>query len=103
MNITWGNIAEAYQEISFSYRWHMILSYPYDCFDFPWCLTGNDAIHTLTKKNDQVLWVQLQSLDCDQFYAKYTTFHVGNAASKYKLTVSGPSGTAGMYVFYLLS
>ncbi|XP_062604382.1 ficolin-1-like [Saccostrea cucullata] len=56
---------------------------------------GNDAIYQLTKKNDQVLRVWLKKFNGDEGYAQYTTFYVGNEGSKYKLTVSGYSGTAG--------
>ncbi|XP_061176961.1 fibrinogen-like protein A [Saccostrea echinata] len=56
---------------------------------------GNDAIHELTKNEDQELRVELQSFDGDKAYAQYTTFYVGNEDSKFKLTVSGYLGTTG--------
>jgi ficolin len=34
-------------------------------------------------------------------YALYSTFKVGNESTKYQLTVSGYSGTAGMYAFHI--
>ncbi|XP_062577818.1 ficolin-1-like, partial [Saccostrea cucullata] len=56
---------------------------------------GNDAIYELTKNKDQELRVELQDFDGDEAYAQYSTFYVGDESSKYKLTVSGYSGTAG--------
>ncbi|XP_062604960.1 ficolin-1-like [Saccostrea cucullata] len=56
---------------------------------------GNDAIHALTKDKDQELRVDLQSFNEEQAYAVYSTFYIGDEDSKYRLTVSGYSGTAG--------
>ncbi|XP_056001138.1 fibrinogen C domain-containing protein 1-like [Ostrea edulis] len=55
---------------------------------------GNDVIHYLTKTN-QELRVELLSFDDEKAYALYSTFQVGNESSKYQLTVSEYSGTAG--------
>ncbi|XP_048738822.2 fibrinogen-like protein A [Ostrea edulis] len=55
---------------------------------------GNDAIHNLTKTN-QELRVELLSFDDEKAYALYSTFQVGDESSKYLLTVSGYNGTAG--------
>ncbi|XP_056001220.1 ficolin-1-like [Ostrea edulis] len=55
---------------------------------------GNDAIHYMTKTN-QELRVELLSFADEKAYALYSTFQVGNESSKYQLTVSGYSGTAG--------
>ncbi|XP_056001134.1 angiopoietin-related protein 7-like isoform X2 [Ostrea edulis] len=55
---------------------------------------GNDAIHYLTKTN-QELRVELLSFSGEKAHALYSTFQVGNESSKYRLTVSGYSGTAG--------
>ncbi|XP_056001771.1 ryncolin-1-like [Ostrea edulis] len=55
---------------------------------------GNDAIYYLTKTN-QELRVELLSFDDEKAYALYSTFKVGDESSKYRLTVSGYSGTAG--------
>ncbi|XP_048742852.2 angiopoietin-4-like [Ostrea edulis] len=54
---------------------------------------GNDAIHYMTKTN-QELRVEMLSFDDEKAYALYSTFQVGNESSKYQLTVSGYSGTA---------
>ncbi|XP_062599245.1 fibrinogen-like protein A, partial [Saccostrea cucullata] len=59
------------------------------------CWIGNDAIYELTKNKDQELRVELQRFNGDEAYAQYSTFYVGDEASKYVLTVSGYSGTAG--------
>ncbi|XP_061176991.1 angiopoietin-2-like [Saccostrea echinata] len=56
---------------------------------------GNDAIYELTKNKDQELRVSLQRFNGDEAYAQYSTFYVGDENKKYKLTVSGYSGTAG--------
>ncbi|XP_062575474.1 ficolin-1-like [Saccostrea cucullata] len=55
---------------------------------------GNDAINELTRNRDQELRVELQSFGGAEAYAHYSTFYVGDEGSKYKLTVSGYSGTA---------
>ncbi|XP_061176300.1 ficolin-3-like [Saccostrea echinata] len=56
---------------------------------------GNDAVFELTKNKDQELRVWLQSFDGDEAYSQYHTFYVGDEDSKYRLTVTGYSGTAG--------
>ena len=55
---------------------------------------GLDKIHRLTSTATQ-LRVDMQDFEGNSAYAQYTTFTVGNSASKYILTVSGYSGTAG--------
>ncbi|XP_061196048.1 fibrinogen C domain-containing protein 1-B-like [Saccostrea echinata] len=61
---------------------------------------GNDAIHALTKDQDQELRVDLHGFDGGTAYAEYSTFYIGNEANKYKLTVSGYTGTAGDSLAY---
>ncbi|XP_062598049.1 ficolin-1-like [Saccostrea cucullata] len=56
---------------------------------------GNDAISDLTKNKDQELRVELQRFNGDKAYAQYSTFYVLDESSKYRLTVTGYSGTAG--------
>ena len=56
---------------------------------------GLDAIHALTKRGDSSLWVALTTVAGSKYYAKYLSFGVGSEASKYKLSISGYSGTAG--------
>ena len=55
---------------------------------------GLDKIHRLTSTGTE-LQVDLQDFEGNSVYAKYTSFSVGDSASKYILTVSGYNGTAG--------
>ena len=55
---------------------------------------GLDKIHRLTSTATQ-LRVDLRDFEGNSAYAKYTSFSVGDSASKYILSVSGYSGTAG--------
>ena len=54
---------------------------------------GLDKIHRLTASATE-LRVDLQDFEGNSAYAQYTSFSVGDAASKYILLVSGYSGTA---------
>ena len=55
---------------------------------------GLDKIHRLTSTPTQ-LCVDMRDFEGNSAYAKYTSFSVGDSASKYILSVSGYSGTAG--------
>ena len=55
---------------------------------------GLDKIHRLTS-NATELRVDMQDFEGNSAYAQYTRFSVGDSASKYILSVSGYSGTAG--------
>ena len=55
---------------------------------------GLDKIHRLTSTATH-LWIDLKDFRGNSAYAKYTSFSVGDSSSKYILTVSGYSGTAG--------
>ena len=55
---------------------------------------GLDKIHRLTS-NATELRVDMRDFEGNSAYAQYTSFSVGDAASKYILSVSGYSGTAG--------
>eukprot|EP00937_MAST-01D_sp_MAST-1D-sp2_P004628 g4628.t1 len=55
---------------------------------------GNDAISRITRGGSQ-LRVELGAADGGTSFATYDDFRVGDAASKYLLTVSGYNGTAG--------
>ena len=55
---------------------------------------GLDKIHRLTTTGTE-LRVDLRDFEGNSAYAKYTNFSVGDSASKYTLSVSGYSGTAG--------
>jgi hypothetical protein len=63
-------------------------------------ISGNDAIHYLTQ-TDQEIRVDLADFAGDKVYALYSTFDVGDESSKYQLTVSGYSGTAGKCTSHL--
>ena len=55
---------------------------------------GLDKIHRLTSTATQ-LRIDMRDFEGNSAYAQYTTFSVGDSASKYILTASGYSGTAG--------
>ena len=55
---------------------------------------GLDKLHRLTSTSTQ-LRVDMQDFDGNSTYAQYTSFSIGDSASKYNLSVSGYSGTAG--------
>jgi angiopoietin 2 len=58
-------------------------------------IVGNDIIHTLTKQQNQELRVQLEAFDGNTAYAQYSTFYIEDVNNKYRLHVSGYTGTAG--------
>ena len=49
---------------------------------------------------DYELRIDLEDFNGNKAYAKYSTFNVGDASTKYKLLVSGYSGTAGDSMAY---
>ena len=55
---------------------------------------GQDKIHRLTPTATQ-LRIDMQDFDGNSRYAQYANFSVGDSVSKYSLSVSGYSGTAG--------
>ena len=55
---------------------------------------GLNKIRRLTSTGTQ-LRVDMQDFEGNSTYAKYASFSVGNSLSKYRLSVSGYSGTAG--------
>ena len=60
---------------------------------------GLSKIHRLTA-SASMLRVELGDFSKDTAYAKYSTFMVGDSSSKYTLTVSGYTGTAGDSLAY---
>ncbi|XP_058481187.1 fibrinogen-like 2a [Solea solea] len=56
---------------------------------------GNDHIHLLTKAKDMVLRIELEDFEGVREYAKYDQFYVANEFLRYRLSLSGYSGTAG--------
>ncbi|XP_071141901.1 fibrinogen-like protein A [Mytilus edulis] len=63
---------------------------------------GNKYTHMLTSSGKYELRVDMVDGHNNNKYAVYKTFVIGDAASKYKLTVGDYSGTAGDVVFFLL-
>lgn len=56
---------------------------------------GNDHIHLLTKSKDMVLRIDLEDFEGVREYSKYDEFYVANEYLRYRLSISGYSGTAG--------
>uniref|UniRef100_A0A1A8KZT9 Fibrinogen-like 2 n=1 Tax=Nothobranchius pienaari TaxID=704102 RepID=A0A1A8KZT9_9TELE len=56
---------------------------------------GSDYIHLLTKAKDMVLRIELEDFEGVREYAKYDQFYVANEYLRYRLSISGYSGTAG--------
>ena len=61
---------------------------------------GLDKINRLTAAQSNSLRVELEDFDENKKYATYSTFKVGNADTKYTLTVSGYGGDAGDSLTY---
>ncbi|CAG2228796.1 Ficolin-1-A,Ryncolin-1,Fibrinogen C domain-containing protein 1,Tenascin-N,Angiopoietin-related protein 7,Ficolin-3,Fibrinogen C domain-containing protein 1-B,Fibrinogen-like protein 1,Ficolin-1,Angiopoietin-4,Tenascin-R,Ryncolin-2,Techylectin-5B,Fibrinogen C domain-containing protein 1-A,Microfibril-associated glycoprotein 4,Fibrinogen-like protein A,Ryncolin-3,Tenascin-X,Ficolin-2,Tenascin,Ryncolin-4,Techylectin-like protein [Mytilus edulis] len=55
---------------------------------------GNKKLHVLTQEHTE-LRVDVMAWDNEKRYAKYSTFRLGDASSKYTLYVDGYSGDAG--------
>lgn len=55
---------------------------------------GNDNLHILTSQPVELL-IEMEKFSGHYYYAKYDTFGIDNEQQKYKLHVSGYSGTAG--------
>ncbi|XP_063419062.1 fibrinogen-like protein A [Mytilus trossulus] len=53
---------------------------------------GNRYLHTLTSIGKTEMRVDMQNFKGERRFAKYTTFKVGDALSKYKLTIGGFTG-----------
>ncbi|XP_062239000.1 fibrinogen-like 2a [Platichthys flesus] len=56
---------------------------------------GNDYMHLLTKAKDMVLRIELEDFEGVREYAKFDQFYVANEFLRYRLSISGYSGTAG--------
>ncbi|KAG8577137.1 hypothetical protein GDO81_010075 [Engystomops pustulosus] len=56
---------------------------------------GNDRLHLLSKSANMMLRIELEDFKGVKEYASYDQFYVANEYLKYKLSVSGYSGTAG--------
>ncbi|XP_061178309.1 angiopoietin-4-like [Saccostrea echinata] len=60
---------------------------------------GNDAIHDLTDRREQELWIDLGKFSGSYVYARYSNFSVRNEKEKYQLAIAGYSGNAGNSLF----
>ncbi|ELU18634.1 hypothetical protein CAPTEDRAFT_131141, partial [Capitella teleta] len=56
---------------------------------------GNRNLHALTSTQTYEMRVDLRDLEGETRFAYYSTFRIGSEAEKFKLTISGYSGTAG--------
>ena len=63
---------------------------PYDEF---WA--GNELLHKLTKERPLELRIDMEDFDGNKRFAKYEKFQIEDEKDKYRLHVSGYSGTAG--------
>ena len=61
---------------------------------------GLNYIHRLTTSAGQLLRVDLEDFQSNTAFAQYTTFTVADATDKYRLLVSGYSGTANDAMYY---
>ncbi|CAL4236508.1 unnamed protein product [Meganyctiphanes norvegica] len=61
---------------------------------------GLKLIHELTTQSKQELHITLEDWDGNVRWARYSTFKIGSAEDKYRLTVSGYSGDAGDALAY---
>ena len=57
---------------------------------------GNDKLSELTNLNtNNVLRVELETVENEKAYAIYNTFMVQDEAAKYEISITGYNGTAG--------
>ncbi|KAJ8033426.1 Fibrinogen-like protein A [Holothuria leucospilota] len=56
---------------------------------------GNDKLHGLTSQKSYQLRVDVVNRLGDPYYAKYSSFSIGDENARYRLSVSGYSGNAG--------
>ncbi|XP_020499698.2 fibrinogen-like 2a [Labrus bergylta] len=56
---------------------------------------GNDHIHLMTKAKDMILRIELEDFEGVRESAKYDQFYVANEFLRYRLSISGYSGSAG--------
>lgn len=60
-------------------------------------LSGLDNIHRLVQNGYIILRVELEE-GTDSAFAEYSSFYIAGEADKYRIHVSGYSGTAGKHV-----
>ena len=58
-------------------------------------LTGNDKLHYLLSQGSYELRFDMEDFDNQPHYVKYSSFSVGNEASKYTVLISGYTGNVG--------
>ncbi|CAC5380912.1 Fibrinogen-like protein 1,Tenascin-X,Fibrinogen alpha chain,Angiopoietin-related protein 7,Ficolin-1-B,Ficolin-2,Tenascin-R,Ficolin-1,Fibroleukin,Fibrinogen gamma chain [Mytilus coruscus] len=56
---------------------------------------GNDKLHTILSRKNYTLRIDLEDWTNEIRYAEYKTFHVGNEATNYTLSIGDYNGTAG--------
>ncbi|XP_076089756.1 ficolin-1-like [Mytilus galloprovincialis] len=61
---------------------------------------GNDKLHQLTSLSTYTLRVLMEDFDNETRYAQYQSFTIGDAASKYKISLNSYSGDAGDSLTY---
>lgn len=61
---------------------------------------GNDKIHRITSANKMTLRIDLEDWNGRKVFARYEDFKIGDEKSRFKLTVSGYSGTSGDSLSY---
>lgn len=60
-------------------------------------ITGNDALHQLTKKNVS-LYVSIADVHGSSYFKMYPNFSVESETTKYRLRIGGtPTGTLSKY------
>ncbi|VDI02121.1 Hypothetical predicted protein [Mytilus galloprovincialis] len=55
---------------------------------------GNDNLHTILSRKTYTLLIDLEDWTNENRYAEYNTFHVGNEATNYTLSIGDYNGTA---------
>ena len=79
---------------------HFIISPNIMIYKFSFkCISGNLALHAITSQGLYELRVQLEDWEGNATFAQYDYFKVGAYEDRYRLAVSGYSGTAGMCFF----
>jgi hypothetical protein len=60
-------------------------------------ILGNEKLYKLTEHNSYTLRIELEDFKNRNRYAEYQSFKIGNAESKYRLSIDGYSGNAGLF------
>jgi len=58
-------------------------------------LGNENVVAVLRAADNNVLRVELESFGNETAYAKYSSFNIGDESTKFKISVSGYTGTAG--------